>query len=304
MNPFEKRIQNLQKTLGTAETGIFDLSTVNACLKSVSIQIPETADFTERKKSLQRYLGFKGNEVDGIVGTNTLSRLEMLYSQTLPPIPSGASLIASKRSLDVIVEFEVSSKAIYERKYKCPILPGEYSGITIGIGYDLGYVTASTFANDWKAVLNNSDFNLLSGVVGKTKVAAKNALIEAVKKISIDWDAAIEVFYTKSMPIWAKKSRKIYPGLEKLPPDVQGAIVSLVYNRGDSLSMDDRRLEMRNLVQLIASGNLKAMAEEVWKMKRLWSVQQSAGLHRRRDKEAELIQNATFIIKPEDCIFI
>lgn len=304
MNPLQKRIQNLQKTLRSAETGIFDLMTVNAFLKSLGIQVPESVDFKERKKSLQRFLGFKGNDVDGIVGINTISRLEMLYSQILPPIPSGASLIASKKSLDIIVEFEVSSKAIYERKYKSPILPGEYSGITIGIGYDLGYVSTPTFTNDWKEFLNESDFNLLLAVVGKKKNDARNALTDKVKRISINWDPAIEVLYTKSLPIWAKKSRKIYPGLEKLPPDVQGAIVSLVYNRGDSLAMDDRRLEMRNLVQHISSGNLKSIADEIRKMKRLWSLQQSAGLHRRRDREASLVENATVIIKPEDCVFI
>ncbi|MCL6258701.1 hypothetical protein M3O96_06360 [Aquiflexum sp. TKW24L] len=304
MDPFQKRIQNLQKTLRTPETGVFDLVTTNSFLKSLGIQLPVTADFTERKKAVQRFLGFKGNDVDGIMGTNTISRLEMLYSQTLPPIPSGASLIASKRSLDVIVEFEVSSKAIYERRYRNPILPGEYSGITIGIGYDLGYVNTATFTHDWKDFLSSSDFNTLLGVVGKTKVNAKNALTEAVKRVSIDWDSAIEVFCTKSMPIWAKKSRRIYPGLEKLPPDVQGAIVSLVYNRGDSLALNDRRLEMRNLVQHIASGKLPAIAAEIRNMKRLWSVQQSAGLHRRRDSEAALVENATFVIKPEDCIFI
>lgn len=304
MDPFQKKIQNLQKTLGTTETGVFDLVTTNSILKSLGIQVPETTDFTERKKSVQRFLGFKGNDVDGIVGTNTLSRLEMLYSQTLPPIPSGASLIASKKSLDVIVAFEISSKAIYERKYKSPILPGEYSGITIGIGYDLGYVNAATFTHDWKDFLPLSDFNILLGVIGKTKINAKNALTDLVKSISIPWDTAIEVFYTKSMPIWAKKSRRIYPGLEKLSPDVQGAIVSLVYNRGDSLAMDDRRLEMRNLVQHIASGKLPSIALEIRKMKRLWSAQQSAGLHRRRDSEAALVENATFVIKPEDCVFI
>ncbi|WP_157965995.1 lysozyme family protein [Cognataquiflexum aquatile] len=304
MDPFQKRIQNLQKTLGTAETGVFDLVTTNSILKSLGIQVPQTADFTERKKSVQRFLGFKGNDVDGIVGTNTLSRLEMLYSQTLPPIPSGASLIASKKSLDVIVEFEVSSKAIYERKYKSPILPGESSGITIGIGYDLGHVSATTFTNDWKNVLNNSDFSILLGTVGKTKLNAQNALTDQVKRVTIDWNTAIEVFYTKSMPVWAKNTRKTYPGLEKLPPDAQGAIISLVYNRGFSLGPEDRRLEMRNLVSLISFGNLKSIASEIRKMKRLWAITESRGIHLRRDKEADLIENATFVIKPEDCVFI
>lgn len=304
MDPFQKRIQNLQKTLGTTETGVFDLVTTNSILKSLGIQVPQTADFTERKKSVQRFLGFKGNDVDGIVGTNTLSRLEMLYSQTLPPIPSGASLIASKKSLDVIVEFEVSSKAIYERKYKSPILPGESSGITIGIGYDLGHVNSTTFTNDWKNVLNNSDFSILLGTVGKTKLNAQNALTDQVKRVTIDWNTAIEVFYTKSMPVWARNTRKIYPGLEKLPPDAQGAIISLVYNRGFSLGQEDRRLEMRNLVSLISVGNLKSIASEIRKMKRLWAITESRGIHIRRDKEADLIENATFVIKPEDCVFI
>lgn len=304
MDPFQKRIQNLQKTLGTTETGVFDLVTTNSILKSLGIQVPQTADFTERKKSVQRFLGFKGNDVDGIVGTNTLSRLEMLYSQTLPPIPSGASLIASKKSLDIIVEFEVSSKAIYERKYKSPILPGESSGITIGIGYDLGHVNSTTFTNDWKNVLNNSDFSILLGTVGKTKLNAQNALTDQVKRVTIDWNTAIEVFYTKSMPVWARNTRKIYPGLEKLPPDAQGAIISLVYNRGFSLGQEDRRLEMRNLVSLISVGNLKSIASEIRKMKRLWAITESRGIHIRRDKEADLIENATFVIKPEDCVFI
>ena len=71
MDPFQKRIQNLQKSIRTTETGIFDVPTANAFLKNLGIQVPETADFTERKKSLQRYLGFKVNDVDEIFCTNT-----------------------------------------------------------------------------------------------------------------------------------------------------------------------------------------------------------------------------------------
>jgi hypothetical protein len=61
---------------------------------------------------------------------------------------------------------------------------------------------------------------------------------------------------------------------------------------------------MRNLVSLISVGNLKSIASEIRKMKRLWAITESRGIHIRRDKEADLIENATFVIKPEDCVFI
>jgi hypothetical protein len=51
--------------------------------------------------------------------------------------------------------------------------PGGDSGITIGIGYDLGYVTADEFAKDWQDILAAADLQALNGAVGLKAEAAK-----------------------------------------------------------------------------------------------------------------------------------
>lgn len=304
MTLLQKRIQNLQRKVGAAQTGAFDLATTNIFLNKMHVTIPAQLDFQARKELMQKQLGFTGKDVDGIIGSITVSRLELLVSDVLPTLPMGASLITSKKSLDIIIESEVSSKALYEKKYKSPVLPGESSGITIGIGYDIGHVNLTTFTNDWKGQIPAPSFNLLSAAVGKKQAAASLALTPAVKAITIEWDIALKVFYSASMPVYAKKAKRIYPGLEKLPPDAQGAIVSLVYNRGESLANIDSRLEMRNLVGLIAAGKLKPIANEIRKMKRLWNINTSRGLHIRRDREADLVENADFLMMPNDYVFI
>lgn len=302
MNLLAKRIEGLQKNIKIYETGVFDLNTTNAFLNILEIRVDDRADHFERKKALQKYLGFRGNKVDGIFGSNSLSRLEMLFSRDLPKIPLGASLIVSLKSLELIIEFEVSSKATYERRFKNPVLPGVNSGITIGIGYDLGHVSLDTFSKDWRDFLSPNDFTTLSKVVGKTREEARRAFTSEVKGVVVEWDQAVEVFSSTSMPSWATRTLRVYPGLEKLPPDAQGAIVSIVYNRGASVSNDDRRREMRNLVQLIADQNLSGMANEIRSMKRLWPGVR--GLQIRRNKEADLVENATYVIKPVDYVFI
>jgi hypothetical protein len=45
----------------------------------------------------------------------------------------------SQAAFDMIVEFEVSGEAAYDKRYRQPTRPGAASGITIGIGYDCGH---------------------------------------------------------------------------------------------------------------------------------------------------------------------
>ncbi|HSK12311.1 MAG TPA: hypothetical protein VK907_03800 [Phnomibacter sp.] len=304
MTPLQKRIAAIQRKVQVNPSGIFDENTTNALLRVMQETPPAGSDFQAKKEFMQRRLGFTGRDVDGLIGPLTVTRLESFFSTILPAIPQGASLITSKRSLDLIIEAEVSSKALYNNRYKNPVVPGEASGITIGIGYDIGHVTLATFEQDWKPFLTTAAFNLLKNGVGKKQQAAKAALTPAMKAITIPWETALEVFYTISMPAWAQRTRKIYPGLEQLPPDAQGALVSLVYNRGTSLSNADSRREMRNLVHLIAAGDLQGMAREIRAMKRLWSISVSPGLHKRRDREADLVANANYLMLPEEYVFI
>ena len=174
--PLETRIINIQKKIKITATGIFDLATCVEIEKLKGISLSSTSTLFEHKKEIQKSLGFVGKEIDGIVGPATISRIEDFVSKILPSIPVGATMIVSKKSLDIIINSEISSKSAYQTKYKFPIWPEGDSGITIGIGYDLGYVSLTQFTNDWKNVLSTIDFNKLSTTIGKKGDNAKDEL--------------------------------------------------------------------------------------------------------------------------------
>ncbi len=56
--------------------------------------------------------------------------------------------------------------------------PGGDSGITLGIGYDLGYVTVDQFESDWAPYLTADQLKRLKGAIGKRGIAAKNRAVQ------------------------------------------------------------------------------------------------------------------------------
>ena len=268
----------------------------------------------DRIKRLQKKIGLND---DGVIGPVTLSRLETIVEEyfdlkkagkpakvetpTTPPADAAHfSMIVSRRALDKIIEYEVSSEAIYEKKYQKPIFPGAESGVTIGIGYDLGHNTKTTIDADWRGRISDDDLELLKTAAGAKGENAKK-LIAGLKSVSVPFAAAREVFYVKTLPRYAKDTRGIYPGIENLPADAQGALLSLIYNRGSSLT-GDRRKEMKAIAPLVAAEDLKGIAAEITAMKRLWDKAKLPGLHARRDDEAALVKNAREVYPPEDLI--
>ena len=176
--------------------------------------------------------------------------------------------------------------------------PGGDSGITIGIGYDLGYVTADEFAKDWTDILAPADLQALNAAVGLKAGAAKEKA-SLFKTIRIKMSDAERVFLDRSVPTYAKQTATAFPGLEKLPDDAQGALISLVYNRGPRLTdrdpkVEDRR-EMRAIRDAVAKGDLQTIADQLRAMKRLWEGKNQGGLLKRRDAEADLV--ASCIVK-------
>jgi hypothetical protein len=62
-----------------------------------------------------------------------------LFKNQTQNISSNSQL--SKPAIDYIISYEVTSPNVYNKKYTSPIRPDGKSGITIGIGTDLGYTT-------------------------------------------------------------------------------------------------------------------------------------------------------------------
>ncbi len=198
----------------------------------------------------------------------------------------------SQRGVEAIIEFETSSENYYDSHLRRPSVPGADSGITIGIGYDLGYHTSEEIRRDWSPYLSNSSVNALAKVAGLTRSRARSAL-PRVRHIEISLAKAKQVFYRRSLPGAVAMTKAAFPGVEALPPDAQAALVSLVMNRGVSTS-GVRRHEMRNIATILRSKRdvqwkLEAITVQIKTMKRLWSARSLGGLHQRRDGEAALV---------------
>jgi len=203
----------------------------------------------------------------------------------------------SKKSLDLILEFEVGGGENYYNKFlKNPAWPEGQSGVTIGVGYDLGYVNKAEFSEDWKD-LPKEIFDRLYKVVGIKGYNAKN-LIRGLKDITIPWELALKVFNNKTVTKFYNLTRETFPNFDNLPEDAKGGLVSLVFNRGNALE-GDRRREMKlirdgmKLVSVYDQKALSFIANQIRSMKRIWiggSIEK--GMSRRRDAEAKLIENS------------
>jgi hypothetical protein len=200
---------------------------------------------------------------------------------------------SSRAAVDLIVSHEVTSKAVYERKYQRPEWPGVASGLTVGIGYDLGYNTAEDILHDWSPYLSPAVIRAMQRYAGLKGASAHAHLAEARQSISVPWEAAMAVFMGVSLPKFEAMALRACPGSEKLPAGCFGVIASLTYNRGASFTKartqndhQDRYREMRAIRAHIASGMWASVSSDIRAMKRLWPG--VSGLLRRRDEEADL----------------
>jgi len=239
-------------------------------------------------KKVQKSLGLLDDGIDGPKTWETI--VDKLCPESFPmSLPLLASLDQlSPKALALILEYEVGGgKSYYDKCLKHPSYPGGESGITIGIGYDLGYNTTADFKKDWLNKLNESDFSKLISVLTFKGQNAKDKL-SFVKQIEIPWGIAFSVFESNTIPRFKLETLKAFPNSDQLHPDAFGALVSLVFNRGGSVS-GGNRVEMLNIRNLIASKDYAAIANEIKKMKRLWVGKGLDGLLARRDDEAKLI---------------
>jgi len=196
---------------------------------------------------------------------------------------------SSQAAVDLIVRNEIGSRKDYERKYHRPEWPGGQSGVTVAIGYDLGYVTRDKVRADFGGLVPDAMIAAMQNVVGLKGTNAGNALASVRNKVDIPWDVAMKVF-EKDFVRYENALIRACPRATELNGDCFGALASIVYNRGAGgfTAAGDRYSEMRLIRAAIASGDLKSIPGYIRRMKRLWPNMR--GLLKRRDDEANLFE--------------
>jgi hypothetical protein len=192
----------------------------------------------------------------------------------------------SPRATDMIIGFEVGGP----RSYKSGATwPGGQSGITIGIGYDLGYHTKDQVTNDWGSKVSPLTLSTLLLCCGRVGAFAK-AYLPSVY-VNIPYAVAINVYENTDIPEYSKLVLSTFSNCDMLSEDSFGALVSLVFNRGasmtDSPPGSNNRLEMRQIRDAMATCHFDVIPTYFRNMERLWVN----GLVERREKEAQLFQD-------------
>ena len=194
----------------------------------------------------------------------------------------------SPEGLKLLLDYEVGGGEAYFRKFLSrPTWPGESSGVTVGIGFDLGYNSRAQFDEAWGPVLADDSVAILAESLGLTGQPARDWLHSKpeARSIEITWNQALGVFTNITVPRFYLQMLRIYPQANELPDGARDALLSLVFNRGTALS-GDRRAEMVGIQNALRDRRLYDVPALLRSMKRLWP--NTLGLQKRRDAEAEL----------------
>jgi len=265
-----------------------DVRRLQALLNRVGAMLDEDGIFGGGcKRGVEYAQQLAGLPVTGIAD----ARLAAWLQEQAKPFPA-----LSTEGVAFIAQEETGGLAYYDKFARWPVFPGGESGITIGVGFDLRHTTKAAFQSLWGPHLSAPVMKTLLQDVGRqgAKVRAEELKAQGVE---IPFSAAWAVFIEKSLPDYYQRTETIYPSLGKLPGTCQAVLVSLVYNRGNSLAGASRG-EMRVIQDILAeaaqshnpmaskSEILASIADQLISMQRLWPKQ--SGLVRRRKKEARL----------------
>lgn len=200
-------------------------------------------------------------------------------------------------AIDLLLEYEVGGGEVYYNRYLLhPTQPTPGSGITIGIGYDLGQSTSGQFLDDWAGQLPERDLHRLRSGIGLSQQRAA-ALLSGLLDIAVPWVAALTVFRERTLPQLLVETRRFVPQLDVLPPYCQAALLSLVYNRGTG-TRGNSRLEMREIQVAVSDGLLDHVPVLLRSMKRLWVGKPGGpGLIRRREAEALAFERGLHMVQ-------
>ncbi len=196
-----------------------------------------------------------------------------------------AVLPVSKDGRNLIVRYETGGRAYYARFCARPSDPGFASGVTVGFGYDLRFHSRGQIAKDWAGVATPREIvamQSVSGLDGSNYRSIRD-------KVDLTWEEAEIVFDRVTLPRWQGKTAVAYHlDPDELHPHSNGAMVCMVFNRGDGISMRSRDIEKRAIRSALDRGEPRAVPPQLRLMKRLWPGHD--GLQGRREDEAVLFE--------------
>lgn len=208
------------------------------------------------------------------------------------PIPVKAPLVAlpapqllTSQGRALLLEFEVGGgKSYYDKLLARPTWPEFASGVTIGIGYDLGYNSPAVIAEDWSELPQEWVKRLVS-CAGITGQKAKGR-IAALRDIVIPWDVSMRVFERVTVTKFRQLCVRTWPEYRELTDTCQDSLLSLTFNRGNSM-VGEKRKHMRAIRDLCPSQDYPGIAGQERAMVVIWrGTTIEAGMHRRRFAEA------------------
>lgn len=265
-----------------------DVKRLQSLLNRVGAMLLVDGDFGVGTERGVRY----AQDIAGQPKTGTADT-SLWYWTEQQPIPfeflatNGVALIAKE---------ETGGLGYYDAVTRWPHYPGLSSGVTIGVGYDLRFNSEQDFHRCWGPHLPAETMEALAQDIGK---AGTKRRVDELKRagVEVPFRAAWPVFLEETLPRFYRMTESIYPSLPRLPDLCRSVLVSIVYNRGNSLSGSSRR-EMRVIRDLLALADdirlhklkrkviLADVEEQIISMQRLWGP--ATGLHRRRQAEANL----------------
>ncbi|WP_316184753.1 peptidoglycan-binding protein [Bradyrhizobium sp. SZCCHNRI1003] len=194
----------------------------------------------------------------------------------------------SQETFDDVIGYEVTNRAVYEKRYRRPTWPEVASGVTIGIGYDLGQASRKQIVSDWEGRLSDGALKAMLSCAGITGKPARELSLKLRDEIDVPWDVALEVYAQRDLPRYIGVCRAHLPGYDALAPSCKGALFSLVLNREPAFDKPGPRYaEMRDIKAAIAKGDLARVPALLRSMKRIWKgTPVEHGLAARREKEA------------------
>ncbi len=124
-----------------------------------------------------------------------IDEFEFYAARGVAPRKGRSGRPISERAAKLIVSFEVTDQKAYQQKYQGAIWPQGQSGITIGIGYDVGYVTKVWLHEDWDGLVEPTQLSLLE-IACEVPGPRAQGMLPRLSSIKIPWSTAYQERFT------------------------------------------------------------------------------------------------------------